>query len=187
MRELSAHPKVVAIGEIGLDYYRDLSPREVQRQVFEQQLELAADTGKPVVVHDRAAHGDLLGILRGWAEAVVASSNGSRLPLGVVHCFSGDRTMAEELFELGFYVSVAGPVTFPNARRLQALVGGLPLDRLLVETDCPFLAPHPYRGKRNEPANVKLVAQKIAELKDMSLEDVSRVTTENACRVFRLE
>lgn len=187
LRGLSAHRKVVAIGEIGLDYYRDRSPRDVQRQVLGQQLELAADTGKPVVIHDREAHGDLMRILRGWAEAVVPSSNGLRPPLGVVHCFSGDRTMAEELFELGFYISVAGPVTFPNARRLQALVAGLPLDRLLLETDCPFLAPHPYRGKRNEPANVKLVAQKIAELKDMSLEDVSRVTTENACRVFRLE
>jgi TatD DNase family protein len=95
--------------------------------------------------------------------------------------------MAEELFELGFYISVAGPVTFPNATRLQELVRRLPVDRLLIETDCPFLSPHPYRGKRNEPANVRLVAQKIAEIKDMSLEDVSRVTTENACRVFRLE
>jgi TatD DNase family protein len=187
LRDLSAHPKVVAIGEIGLDYYRDFSPRDVQRQVLGQQLELAAETGKPVVIHDRAAHRDVMRILRGWAETVVLSSNGLRPPVGVVHCFSGDRTMAEELFELGFYISVAGPVTFPNARRLRALVSDLPMDRLLLETDCPFLAPHPYRGKRNEPANVKLVAQEIAELKDVSLEDVSRVTTENACRVFRLE
>jgi TatD DNase family protein len=187
LKGLSAHHNVVAIGEVGLDYHRDRSPRDVQRQVFSQQLELAADTGKPVVIHDRAAHGDVMRIVRGWAEGVGSSSNRLKPPLGVVHCFSGDRTMAEELFELGFYISVAGPVTFPNASRLQELVRRLPVDRLLLETDCPFLSPHPYRGKRNEPANVKLVAQKIAEIKDMSLEDVSRVTTENACRVFRLE
>jgi TatD DNase family protein len=187
LKDLSAHHNVVAIGEVGLDYYRDRSPRDVQRQVFRQQLELAADTGKPVVIHDRAAHGDVMRIVRGWAEAVSSSSSGLKPPLGVVHCFSGDRTMAEELFELGFYISVAGSVTFPNAAGLQELVRRLPVDRLLLETDCPFLSPHPHRGKRNEPANVKLVAQKIAEIKDMSLEDVSRVTTENACRVFRLE
>lgn len=187
LRDLSTHHKVVAIGEIGLDYYRDRSPRDVQRQVFRQQLEIAAESGKPVVVHDRAAHRDVMRIVGGWAETVRASNNGLQPPLGVVHCFSGDQTMAEELFELGFFVSVAGPVTFPNARGLQELVGRLPLERLLVETDCPFLSPHPYRGKRNEPANVKLVAQKIAEIKQMSLQKVSRVTTENARRVFRLE
>jgi len=187
LRELSAHQKVVALGEMGLDYYRDRSPRDVQRQIFRQQLELAADTGKPVVIHDRAAHGDIMRIIRDWAEAVLSSNNGLKPPLGVVHCFSGDRTMAQELFELGFYISVAGPVTFPNARRLRELIRHVPLERVLLETDCPFLSPHPYRGKRNEPANVKLVAQKLGEIKHISLQDVSRAPTENACRVFRLE
>lgn len=187
LRELSTHHKVVAIGEIGLDYYRDRSPRDVQREILRQQLELAAESGKPVVIHDRAAHKDVMRIVRSWAEAVRATKNGLQPPLGVVHCFSGDQTMAEELFELGLFISVAGPVTFPNARGLQALVGRLPLERLLVETDCPFLSPHPHRGKRNEPANVKLVALKIAEIKQMSFQKVARVTTENARRVFRLE
>lgn len=187
LRHLSKHPKVVAIGETGLDYYRDRSPRDVQRRVFRQELDLAVEVGKPVVIHDRAAHQDIMHIIRAWAEDVRSSNGKLQPPLGVVHCFSGDLTMAEELFDLGFCISIAGPVTFPNARRLQELVSRLPLERLLIETDCPFLSPHPYRGKRNEPANVKLIAEKIAEIRSMSLEEVSQITTENASRVFRLQ
>jgi TatD DNase family protein len=187
LRELVEDSEVVAIGEIGLDYYRDRAPRDVQRRVFRDQLHLAAEVGRPVVVHDRDAHGDVMAILRDWAETVSTGKGSVHHPLGVVHCFSGDQAMADELFQLGFYVSVAGPVTYSNASRLQEVVRHLPLDRLLVETDCPFLAPHPHRGKRNEPAHVRLVAAKIAEVKDTPLEEVARVTTDNAQAVFRIE
>ena len=173
--ELARHPKVVAIGEIGLDFYRDLSPRNVQREAFERQLALAQELGKPVIIHDREAHAEVMAILRRWP--------GLR---GVLHCFSGDLDMAHEAIEMGFYISVAGPVTFKNARRLPEIVRQLPLERLLIETDCPYLAPHPYRGRRNEPAYVRLVAQKVAELKGMSLERVARVTTANARQLFGL-
>lgn len=187
LRELIRHHRVVGVGEIGLDYYRDRSPRDVQRRVFRQALDLAAEAGKPVVIHDRAAHEDVMHIIRAWVQVVGSTDGKLEPPLGVVHCFSGDLTAAGELFKLGFYVSIAGPVTFPKARRLQELVKGLPLEMLLVETDCPFLSPHPYRGKRNEPANVRLIVQRIAQIKGMPLDKVSQVTTENACRVFRLQ
>jgi TatD DNase family protein len=187
LRGLVEEDEVVGIGEIGLDYYRDRSPRDVQQRVFREQLDLAAEVGKPVVVHDRDAHGDVMTILCDWASGVSSAKGGKRQPLGVVHCFSGDEAMAEELFQLGFYVSVAGPVTYSNASRLQEIVRGLPLDRLLVETDCPFLAPHPFRGKRNEPAHVRLVALKVAEVKNISLEEVARMTTDNARAVFGID
>jgi TatD DNase family protein len=186
MRELGADAQVVAVGEIGLDYYRDRAPRPAQRRVFGEQLDLAAELGKPVVVHDREAHGDVRRMLAQWSEDLAGSNGKLSRPLGVVHCYSGDLAMAEELFQLGFLISVAGPVTFENARRLQELVGRLPLDKLLVETDCPFLSPHPYRGQRNEPARVRLVAEKIAEIKVVPLSEVARATTDNATRVFRL-
>jgi len=187
LEELSQAPEVVGIGEIGLDYYRDRSPRATQREVFKQQLELAARLNKPVVVHDREAHSDVMSTIREWATGLVTADEDSRGPLGVMHCFSGDQRMAEELFKLGFYVSLAGPVTYAKADRLQALVGRLPLERLMVETDCPFLPPVPYRGQRNEPAHVRLVAEKIAEIKGLSLAEVATVTTANAGRLFRLE
>ena len=187
LRELSRDDQVVGIGEIGLDYYRDRSPREVQRRVFRQQLDLAAEVGKPVVVHDREAHADVLAMLRDWARIATSSNGKLRTPLGVVHCYSGDQAMAEELFHLGFLVSVAGPVTYENARRLQDLVRRLPLDRLLVETDCPFLAPHPHRGKRNEPAHVGLVAERIAALKDIPFGELAEATTANAQYLFQFE
>jgi TatD DNase family protein len=187
LKELSADAQVVAMGEIGLDYYRDRSPRPTQRRVFGEQLDLAAEVGKPVVVHDRDAHGDVMRMLGEWSENLATSNGKLRPPLGVVHCYSGDQAMAEELFQLGFLISVAGPVTYENARRLQELVGRLPLNKLLVETDCPFLSPHPYIGQRNEPARVRLVASKIAEIKGVPLEEVARATTDNAARVFGLD
>jgi TatD DNase family protein len=180
LRALASRPRVVAIGEIGLDFYRDLSPREKQRQVFEQQLALASEVGKPMIIHDREAHKEVMAILRRWAE-------GCQQPVGVLHCFSGDLAMAQEAIELGFYVSIAGPVTFPNARRLRELVRQLPLEKLLVETDCPYLTPHPHRGKRNEPAYVKLVAQEVAHIKGLTLEEVARVTSDNARALFALK
>ena len=180
LRALASHPKVVAIGEIGLDFYRDLSPRDQQRQAFEQQLALAREAGKPVVIHDRQAHQEVMATLHRWAE-------GSHKPVGVLHCFSGDLAMAQQAIELGFYISVAGPVTFENARRLRELVRQLPLEKLLVETDCPYLTPHPHRGKRNEPAYVKLVAQEVARTKGSSLEEVAHITSDNAQILFSLK
>lgn len=176
LARLGEHPKVVAIGETGLDYYRDLSPRDSQRDVFVAQLRLAIDMGKPVVIHDRDAHVETLAILKSLAQDW----------RGVLHCFSGGYEMAMEALELGLDLSFAGPVTFHNARKLHALVPRLPLERLLVETDCPWLAPHPHRGKRNEPAYVRLVAAKIAELHDLRLEHVAAITTANAERLFGL-
>jgi TatD DNase family protein len=180
LRTLASHPKVVAIGEIGLDFYRDLSPRDQQRQAFEQQLALASEVGKPVVIHDRDAHAEVMTTLHRWVE-------GGHKPAGVLHCFSGDLTMAQEAIELGFFISIAGPVTFKNARRLRELVRQLPLEKLLVETDCPYLTPHPHRGKRNEPAYVKLVAQEVARVKGLSLEEVGRITSDNAQALFALK
>jgi len=178
LKELARHPKVVAIGEIGLDYYRNLSPRDVQRRVFRLQLKLALDVGKPVIIHDRDAHREVLEILK-----EVAQKADGRLT-GVMHCFSGSPEMAREVLKLGFRISVAGPVTFKNARKLPQIVRELPLDRLLIETDCPYLAPHPYRGKRNEPAYVRLVAEAIAAIKGMPVEEIARATLQNALRLF---
>jgi len=181
-RELGRHGKVVAVGEIGLDFYRDLSPRDVQRRAFRAQLAWAARLGKPVVIHDRDAHEEIMDVLAGWAGEQQGSSLEGRL--GVLHTFSGDLAMAERAMELGFYLSIAGPVTYQNARRLVEVVRALPLERLLVETDCPFLAPHPHRGKRNEPAYVRLVAERIAALKGVPLAEVAEATTANAQRLF---
>jgi TatD DNase family protein len=194
LRTLAQRPKVVAIGEIGLDYYRDYSPRPVQRQAFQQQLALAKEMDKPIIVHDREAHDDVMNMLRQWVrEDYRPSAIGHRpsaighQPVGVMHCFSGDLAMAREVIEMGFYISIPGPVTFTNARRLPELVRALPLERLLIETDCPYLTPHPYRGKRNEPAYVRLVAETIARIREMPLEQVARITTANARALFGLE
>ncbi|MDH4136229.1 MAG: TatD family hydrolase [Anaerolineae bacterium] len=194
LRALAQHPRVVAIGEIGLDYYRDLSPRPVQRQAFQQQLALARELGKPIIVHDREAHQDVMSALRRWVrDGYQPSATSHQLsaighqPVGVMHCFSGDLAMAREVIEMGFYISIPGPVTFANARRLPELVRTLPLERLLIETDCPYLTPHPHRGKRNEPAYVRLVAEAIAQIKGIPLEQVARLTTANARALFGLE
>jgi TatD DNase family protein len=184
LRELAQNPKVVAVGEIGLDYYRDLSPRDVQRRAFQAQLAWAAKLGKPVIIHDRDAHGEILEALTHWAAGLGDSILAGRM--GVLHTFSGDLDMAREAIELGFYISISGPVTYRNARQLPDIVRALPLERLLVETDCPFLAPEPYRGKRNEPAYTRLVAERIAKLRGISLDELARATTANARRLFGL-
>lgn len=170
-------PRVVALGEMGLDYYRNLSPAEAQRRCFRAQLDLARSLKKPVVVHDRDAHDDTMSILREERAADIG---------GVLHCFSGDAAMAFACIDLGFSLSIPGTVTFKNAAVVQEVVRRVPLEWLLVETDCPFLTPVPHRGKRNEPAHVRLVAQKIAEIKGISLEEVAAATTANARRVFGL-
>ncbi len=181
LRDMAANPKVVAIGEIGLDYYRDRSPRADQRRAFRAQLELASELGKPVIVHDREAHDDLVQILTAWAAEKPQPGQH-----GVVHCFSGDRSMAQDVLDLGFYLGFDGPVTYKNANLLRALVAQIPADRILVETDSPFLTPHPYRGQRNEPAHVRLVAEAIAQVHQMDLPAFAGQTTLNARNLFAL-
>jgi TatD DNase family protein len=180
-----AAPVVVAIGEIGLDYYRDRAPRQLQHQVFQAQLDLAAELGLPVVIHNREATADLLSILADW-QAYLAST-GSPLAdrPGVLHSFSGDARAASQAIELNFYIGITGPVTFKKASALQEIVAGLPESPLLLETDAPFLAPHPFRGKRNEPAWVRQVAGKIAELRNLTYPELARQTSANAERLFR--
>lgn len=176
LRHWASHPKVVAIGEIGLDYHYDY-PRDVQRHVITEQVRLAAELKKPVIVHDREAHGDTLEIL---ARELDRSAG------GVMHCFSGSLEFARECIKLGMVISFAGSVTFKNAHNLQEAAQHLPLDQILIETDSPYLAPVPYRGKRNEPAYVRQVAEKIAELQGVSVEEVARAATANTRRIFRL-
>lgn len=168
--------KVVAIGEIGLDYYRDRSPREQQQLVFRRFLRMAAELDKPVIIHDRDAHEHIMTILR---EESVRK--------GVLHCFSGDIAMASEVAELGFHISIPGTISYPGNQNLRDLVKTVSIDRMLVETDCPYLTPVPHRGKRNEPAYVKLTAEKLAEVKGLTLEDVARITTRNASELFGID
>ncbi len=175
LKGLLDNEKIIAVGEIGLDYYRDYSPGEVQQKVFRDQVGIARDLNKPIIVHTRDAEDDTLRILK--------EEKGSGLR-GIFHCFSGDERMARECIDLGFYISFAGPVTYPNATRLREVVKAVPIERLLIETDCPYLSPHPMRGKRNEPANVRYVAEKIGELKRLSLEDIARVTSLNIFMLF---
>lgn len=176
LAEWAKLPKVVAIGEIGLDYYYDLSPRDAQRRHFIRQLDLARQTGLPVIVHDRDAHGDTMEILKREGKGLT----------GVVHCFAGSMEMAAELIKMGWYIGVDGPVTFKNAAKLLEIVKRAPLERLLVETDSPYLTPVPFRGKRNEPAYVRFVAERIAELRGMGADDFARASAENACRLFQI-
>lgn len=184
---LAQHPKVVAIGEIGLDYYRDRAPRETQRAAFQAQLSLASRLGLPIIVHDREAHQDILTALTTWASSVeVVAKSAYSSGLGVIHCFSGDLTMAERLLALGFTISIAGPVTYPKSTQLAQLVEGLPLSGMVVETDSPYLTPQPWRGQRNEPAHVTAVAEKIAELRSMTVNSLAEITTANAKRLFSI-
>lgn len=180
LQQLARHPKVVAIGEIGLDYYRDLSPRAQQRKAFEMQLALAATYQLPVIVHQRDAAQDVLSIVRSWR------AQHSYHPAGVFHAFSGDLAMARQVIALGFYIGIAGPVTYANARRLPEILPRLPVESLVIETDAPYLTPHPYRGQRNEPAYLPLVAQRLAELLRMPLETLATHLSHNARRLFRL-
>lgn len=170
------HPKVKAVGEIGLDYYWNRAPKPVQSEVFRRQIAIARECGLPIVVHDRDAHADTVSLLREEARDVG----------GVMHCFSGDEEVARQCLDLGFYISLAGPVTFKNGQMAQAVARMVPEDRLLVETDSPYLAPVPYRGRRNEPAHVRLVAEAIASLRGVSLEQLAAATTANAKRLFGL-
>jgi TatD DNase family protein len=177
--------KLAAIGEIGLDYYRDRTPREQQRQGFLSQLELAAELSLPVVIHNRQASVDLIPILVDWQSGLAHSGSPLAERPGVLHSFSEDLETAEQAIRLNFSIGFTGPVTFRNASALQEIAARLPLERILVETDSPFLAPQPFRGQRNEPAHVRLVAAKIASLQTLPFAQVAEITTANAGRLFQ--
>ena len=176
IRALAQQPKTVAIGEIGLDYYwAENPPRDFQQQVLRQQLALARELALPVIIHDREAHADTLAIVREFPGVT-----------GVFHCFSGSPEMARELLKMGWYLGFDGPVTYKNARRAPEVAAVTPLDRMLIETDSPYMTPVPYRGRRNDSGYVHLVAEKLAEWKGVTPEEMARVTTENGKRLFRI-
>lgn len=176
IRALAQQPKTVAIGEIGLDYYwAENPPRDFQQQVLRQQLALARELALPVTIHDREAHADTLAIVREFPGVT-----------GVFHCFSGSPEMARELLKMGWYLGFDGPVTYKNARRAPEVAAVTPLDRMLIETDSPYMTPVPYRGRRNDSGYVHLVAEKLAEWKGVTPEEMARVTTENGKRLFRI-
>jgi len=178
LKAMARKPKVVAIGEIGLDYYHDKSPKDVQIRRFIDQIDIAKAVKLPIVIHDRDANDDVFEIL----NAEKAFDTGV-----LFHCYSGNATLARKYVKLGAKLSIAGPVTYNGATKLHEVVKAIPLEHLLIETDAPSLTPHPYRGKRNEPGKVKLIAERIAELKGISLEEVAEVTMKNTKKFFRIE
>ena len=172
---LLQNPCVVALGEIGLDYYWEDVPHDKQKDIFQKQIDIAKKHDKPIVIHARDAYEDTYRILKQAAHR------------GIMHCYSGSVEMAKRYIEIGFEISLAGPVTFKNARVPKEVATVIGIDHLMIETDCPYLAPHPFRGKLNEPANVVYIAQEIAKLKNMEIEDVARITTFNAKRMFGIK
>ncbi|MDE0300153.1 MAG: TatD family hydrolase [Candidatus Poribacteria bacterium] len=174
-RKLASDPLVIALGEMGLDYYRNQSPRSLQKFAFEQQLDLAEELSLPVIIHNREAYHDILPILKARSGRI----------RGVMHCFSGDVKTMRHTLDLGFCIGIGGPVTYRKAEELQTVAREVPVDHLLVETDCPWLAPQNQRGKRNEPAYVRSTAEKIAELRGVSLDKIAEITTRNFERLFR--
>lgn len=177
LAEMAGHPKVVAWGEIGLDFFRGYSPVEDQKAVFERQIEMARDLGLPVIIHDREAHQEVFSALKGLGQ-------GERK--GVIHCFSGDLALAEAFIGLGYYISIPGTVTYGKAADTREVAARIPLDRMLIETDAPFLAPVPKRGKRNEPLYVRYTAMEIARLRSTTLEEIASASTQNAKDLFGL-
>lgn len=173
--ELSGAEKVLAIGEIGLDYHYDFSPRDQQRAAFEAQIELACGLKMPIVVHSRESNDEALEVLARHAGNITAC---------VFHCFSGDEDFARRVLDMGFYIGVDGPVTYKASEKLRRVIELCPMDRVLVETDCPYLTPIPYRGKRNEPAYVRYVAEEVARVKGIAIEEVAEATSRNAARCF---
>lgn len=175
IEELSRHPKVIAIGEMGLDYHWDKSPKDIQKEVFRKQIRLAKKVKLPIVIHNREATADIVEILKEEEAKEVG---------GIMHCYGGSVGTALECINMNFYISLGGTVTFKNARKPKEVAEAISLDHLLIETDCPYLAPTPFRGKRNEPSYVKLVAEEIAAIKGVSYEEVASKTTENAKKLF---
>ena len=174
-RKMLEHPKVLAIGEIGLDYYYETIPREIQQKAFRMQMELAQQTGYPVIVHERNAHDDGMRIVKEFKNVT-----------GVFHCYSGSAEMARQLVDMGWYIGFTGVLTFKNARKAVETAERIPLERIVLETDCPFMAPEPFRGKRNDPGYLYRMAERLAEIRDISVEEVHAITTENAKRLYRM-
>ncbi|MQR88635.1 YchF/TatD family DNA exonuclease [Bacillus megaterium] len=175
IEELAQHPKVVALGEMGLDYHWDKSPKEVQKDVFRRQIRLARKVNLPIIIHNRDATEDVVTILKEEHVEEVG---------GIMHCFTGSIEVARQCMDMNMYISFGGPVTFKNAKKPKEVATELPLDKLLIETDCPYLTPHPFRGKRNEPGYVSYVAEQIAELKGITYEELAEITTANAKKLF---
>lgn len=175
LEKMAQHKKAVAIGEIGLDYYWEKDKKEIQKKIFTEQIELANKLSLPIVVHDRDAHGDTLDILKEYK------------PKGIVHCFSGSVEMCKEIVKLGMSISMGGVVTFKNAKQSVKVVEYIPLDRLLLETDAPYLTPVPFRGKRCDSSMIKFTAMRIAEIKGISVEELLNITKQNACRIYNIE
>ena len=175
LEEMLKHPKAMAVGETGLDYYRDLSPRDIQRKRFREQLELARHTGKPVIIHEREALRDTLDIIADYKDLT-----------GVFHCFSGSWETAKTVLNMGWYLSFAGVITFSNARRALEVIEKMPPDRLLIETDCPYLTPEPNRGKRNSSLNMLHIAEKVAETRGISHDEAAAITMANGKNFYRI-
>ena len=174
-RRLCRHEKVKAIGEIGLDYYYETIPRQVQLQAFRMQMELARQTGLPVIIHQRDAHEDGMAVIREFPDVK-----------GVFHCYSGSAEMAKQLVNLGWYIGFTGVLTFKNARKAVETAQSIPLDRIVLETDCPYMSPEPFRGKRNHPGYLYRMAERLAELRGLSVEQIHAITTENGKRLYRI-
>ncbi len=175
-RKLCLHEKVKAIGEIGLDYHYEDIPREIQKNAFRMQMQLAKELDMPVIIHEREAHDDGMRIVREFPGVT-----------GVFHCYSGSAEMARQLVNLGWYIGFTGVLTFKNAHKAVETAASIPLDRIVIETDCPFMAPVPYRGKRNDPGYLSLMAEKLAEIRGITPEEAAKITTENAKRLYRIE
>ncbi len=173
--QMAQHPKVKAIGEIGADYYYETIPREIQLKAFRMQMELAKELDMPVIVHERNAHDDGMRVVKAFKGVT-----------GVFHCYSGSAEMARQLVELGWYIGFTGVLTFKNARKAVETAQQIPLERIVLETDCPFMAPEPFRGRRNDPGYLYRMAEKLAELRGISVEEVHKATTENARRLYRI-
>ena len=174
-RQMAKHPKVLAIGEIGLDYYYETIPREVQQKAFRMQMELAKELNMPVIVHERNAHDDGMRIVKEFKGVT-----------GVFHCYSGSAEMARQLVDMGWYIGFTGVLTFKNARKAVETAERIPLERIVLETDCPFMAPEPFRGKRNDPGYMFRMAERLAEIRGIPVEEVQAITTENAKRLYRM-
>ena len=175
-RQMAKHPRVLAIGEIGLDYYYETVSREVQQKAFRMQMELARELRMPVIIHERDAHDDAMRIVKEFKDVT-----------GVFHCYSGSAEMARQLVNMGWYIGFTGVLTFKNARKAVETAERIPLDRIVLETDCPFMAPEPFRGKRNDPGYLYRMAQRLAEIRGITAEEAQAATLENAKRLYRLE
>lgn len=185
LREMAKHPRVVAIGETGLDYYRDRSPRLIQREVFHEHLTIAAEVGKPIIIHNREATYDLLPDILEWRSELSKNDPGLAQRVGVLHSFGDTQEIAQVAIENGFYLGISGPVTYTNAQKRQDMISALPLESMILETDAPYLTPSPHRGQRNEPAYISYIAEKMAILHHKDVEDVSEITSTNAQRLFQ--